>query len=65
MILSLINICKALREVLKTSGFAFGFQHFPLDLENVNEWKTMFDPSIRQHAENTSTKNLDYKFFKL
>ena len=29
---------------LKTSGFAFGFQHFPRDLANVNEWKIMFDP---------------------
>ena len=31
---------------LKTSGFALGFQHFPRDLANVNEWKIMFDPSI-------------------
>ena len=30
----------------KTSGFALGFQHFPLALANVNEWKIMFDPSI-------------------
>ena len=30
---------------LKTSGFALGFQHFPRDLANVNEWKIMFDPS--------------------
>ena len=26
--------------------FALGFQHFPRDLANVNEWKIMFDPSI-------------------
>ena len=26
--------------------FALGFQHFPGDLANVNEWKIMFDPSI-------------------
>ena len=32
---------------LKTSGFALGFQHFPRDLANVNEWKIMFDPSNR------------------
>ena len=32
--------------MLKTSGFALGFQHFPRDLANVNEWKIMFDPSI-------------------
>ena len=31
---------------LKTSGLALGFQHFPRDLANVNEWKIMFDPSI-------------------
>ena len=31
---------------VKTSGFALGFQHFPRDLANVNEWKIMFDPSI-------------------
>ena len=31
---------------LKTSGFAFGFQHFPRYLGNVNEWKIMFDRSI-------------------
>ena len=31
---------------LKTSGFALGFQHFPRDLPNVNEWKIMFDPLI-------------------
>ena len=29
-------------------GFALGFQHFPRDLGNVNEWKIMFDPSIKQ-----------------
>ena len=26
--------------------FALGFQHFPRDLANVNEWKIMLDPSI-------------------
>ena len=30
------------------NGFALGFQHFPQDLANVNEWKIMFDPSIKQ-----------------
>ena len=24
--------------------YALGFQHFPRDLANVNEWKIMFDP---------------------
>ena len=37
MILSFINIGIC---------FALGFQHFPWDLANVNEWKIMFDPSI-------------------
>ena len=46
MILSFINIRKVPREVLKTEGEARGFQHFPRDLANVNEWKIMFDPSI-------------------
>ena len=46
MILSFINIRKIPREVLKTSGFALGFQHLPRDLGNVNEWKIMFDPYI-------------------
>ena len=46
MILSFINIRKIPWEVLKTSGFALRFQHFPRDLANVNEWKIMFDPSI-------------------
>ena len=44
MILSFINIRKVPREMLKTEGEALGFQHFPRDLANVNEWKIMFDP---------------------
>ena len=31
--------------MLKTE--AFGFQHLPRDLANVNAWKTMFDPYIK------------------
>ena len=46
MILSFNNIRKFPQEMLKTSGFALGFQHFPRDLANVNEWKIMFDPYI-------------------
>ena len=46
MILSFINIPKVPQEVLKTSGFALGFQHFPPYLANVNEWKIMFDTSV-------------------
>ena len=46
MILSFIYIRKVPREVFKTEGEARGFQHFPRDLANVNEWKIMFDPSI-------------------
>ena len=53
MILSFINIRKVPREMLKTSGFALGFQHLPQDLANVNEWKIMFDPYIIYH--NTQT----------
>ena len=34
---------------MKTSGFALGFQHFPRDLANVNEWKIMFDPSTKSY----------------
>ena len=29
----------------KTPDFALGFQQFPRDLANINEWKIMFDPS--------------------
>ena len=43
MILSFINIS---REVLKTLGFALGFQHFPQDLAIVNKWKIKIDLSI-------------------
>ena len=43
MILSFIEVPL---EMLKTSGFAFGFQHLPRDLANVNEWKIIFDPYI-------------------
>ena len=54
MILSFINIRKVPREMLKTSGFALGFQHLalgfqhlPRGLANVNEWKIMFDPYMQ------------------
>ena len=46
MILSFINIRKVPREMLKTLGFALGFQHLPRDLANVDELKIMFDPYI-------------------
>ena len=47
---------------MKTSGFALGFQHFPQDLANVNEWKIMFDPSIQTHFAYTAQclQNLFY-----
>ena len=57
MTLSFINIHKVPREMLKTSGFALGFQHLPQDLANVNEWKIMFDPyiacqfNVREHSK--------------
>ena len=38
-----INIRQVPRGVLKTEGVAFGFQHSPRDLANVNEWEIMFD----------------------
>ena len=34
------------RGVLKTSGYAFGFQHSPRDLANVNGWKIMLIPIL-------------------
>ena len=46
MILSFINIRLVPGGVLRTSGYALGFQHFPRDLVNVNEWKVIFDPYI-------------------
>ena len=51
MIYSFINIRKVPREGLKTSGFTLGFQHFPRDLANVNEWKIMFGPSNPEDHE--------------
>ena len=54
MILSFINIRKVPREMLKTSGFALGFQHLPRDLVNVNEWKIMFDPYIILSRQRTT-----------
>ena len=48
MILLFINIRYVPRKWLKTSGFALGFQRFPRDLADVNEWKIMFDPSIER-----------------
>ena len=55
MILSFINICKVPPGRLKTSGFALGFQHIPLDLVNVNEWKIMLDPSIDMRSRRNET----------
>ena len=51
MILSFINIRKVPREVLRTSGFALCFQHFPRDIANVNEWKIMFGPTIENEFD--------------
>ena len=50
MILSFINIRYVPRGVLKTSGYALGFQQSPRDLANVNEWKIMFDPYINNNS---------------
>ena len=57
MILSFINIVRSLGK-LKTSGFALGFQHFPRNLVNVNEWKIMFDPSIVIYLISIYTRKL-------
>ena len=40
------NIRQVPREVLKTAASSLGFQQLSRDLENVNAWKTMFDPYI-------------------
>ena len=47
MFFQCINIRQVPWEVLKTA--AFGFQHLPRDLANVNAWKTMFDPYITEN----------------
>ena len=60
MILSFINIRKVPREMLKTSGFALGFQHLPQDLANVNEWKIMFDPYYCINSKKTHQKLRKY-----
>ena len=44
MFFSCIYVCWIPREVLKTSTFNLGFQHFPLDPANVNARKNMFEP---------------------
>ena len=46
MILSFIKFARSPQEVLKTSGFALGFQHLLRGFANVSEWKIMFDPYI-------------------
>ena len=46
MILSFINIRKVPREMLKTSGFALGFQHLPWNLANVMNGKSCLIPIL-------------------
>ena len=68
MILSFINICKVPRGILKTSGFALGFQHLPRDLANVNEWKIRFDPYIAKYYINIckgTNKHLIFLEYKI
>ena len=43
MVFQCINIRQVPWKVLKTAAFGLGFQPLPRNLENVNEWKTMFD----------------------
>ena len=64
MILSFINIRQVPREVLKTSGFALGFQRLPRDLANVNEWKIMFDPYIGRQLITIPTVDSHLTFFR-
>ena len=47
MVFQCINITQVPREVLKTAASGLDFQYLPRDLANVNAWKTMFDPYIR------------------
>ena len=49
MVFQCINIRQVAWEVLKTAAFGLGFQHFPLDLANVNARKIMFDPYIETY----------------
>ena len=44
----LLNLCNNSYQTrfCHSITLALGFQHFPRDLANVNEWKIMFDPSI-------------------
>ena len=39
-------------------GFALGFQHFPRDLANINEWKIVFDPSIKVAELSNCVRNM-------
>ena len=47
MVFQCTNIRQVPWEVLKTEAEGLGFQHLPRDLANVNAWKTMFDPYIK------------------
>ena len=48
MVFQSIYIRQVPWKVLKTA--AFGFQHFPRELANVNAWKNMFDPYIAVYS---------------
>ena len=48
MVFQCIIIRQVPWEVLKTAASGLGFQHLLRDLANVNAWKTMFDPYIKQ-----------------
>ena len=49
-----INIRQVPWEVLKTAASGLGFQHLPRDLANVNVWKTMFDPYIKNFNDSNT-----------
>ena len=46
----MLNLCNNSDQTLFYHPLMFarslGFQHFPLDCANINEWKIIFDPSI-------------------
>ena len=65
MILSFVNIRKVPREMLKTSGFALGFQHLPRHLANVNEWKIMFDRYIQTGSKRLIRETFSYQSKKI
>ena len=57
MFFQCINIRQVSREVLKTAASGLGFSTPPSGPENVDAWKTMFDPYSIGHR---NEQQLDY-----